>query len=100
LTTTFGAARRSSVATIDPSRRRRVRAAAGFAADGVVAAGTVLVRLAFVMALPPVAGVEQRLDGRVFAEAGRLRGGARRLLIYARCWRAAKHRFSGPPEIF
>jgi len=74
LTTTFGAAKRSSVATIGPSRRRRVRAAAGFAADGVVAAGMVLVRLAFVMALPPVAGVEQRLDDASLKEAGRLRG--------------------------
>jgi hypothetical protein len=51
------------------------------------------------MALPPVAGVEQRLDDASFKEAGRLRGSGR-LLIYARCRRAAKHRFSGWPEIF
>src|SRR5215468_4574242 len=60
LTTTFGAARRNSVETIGPSRRRRVRAAGGLVTDIAVAA---IEALPFVMALLPLQGLEQRLDG-------------------------------------
>src|SRR5262249_50205773 len=103
LTTTFGAASRSSVATIGPSRRRRVRAEAGFAgaAGGTARALEALafvmlafVMLAFVMALPPVHRVEQRLDDASLQKPGGCVG-ARRLVIYAQEGSAAKHHFSG-----
>src|SRR6516225_8687841 len=60
LTMRLGAARRSSVETIGPSRRRRVRAAGGFVS---VVAGWAIKALPFVMALLPLQGLEQRLDG-------------------------------------
>src|SRR5215813_10768302 len=104
LTTTFGAASRSSVATIGPSRRRRVRAAAGFAVTAAVTARALealafvmlafvmlaFVMLAFVMALPPVHRVEQRLDDASLQKPGGCVG-ARRLVIYAQEGCAAKH---------
>src|SRR5215469_6860496 len=62
LTIRLGAARRSSVETIGPSRRRRVRAAGGFVTDNAVV-GWAIETLPFVMALLPVQGLEQRLDG-------------------------------------
>src|SRR5215469_7225273 len=60
-TTTFGAARRNSVETIGPSRRRRVRAAGCLAADDVVV-GSTIEALPLLMALLPLQGLEQRLD--------------------------------------
>src|SRR6516164_5392952 len=105
LTTTFGAARRSSVETIGPSRRRRVRAAGGFAVAIVgetaaeIGAGWAIEALPFVMALLPLQGLEQRLDGSVFknrAAAWRARCSAN----YAFPVPGAKHHFSGYHEIF
>jgi hypothetical protein len=51
------------------------------------------------MALLPVRRVEQRLDDASLQKPGGCVG-ARRLVIYARQRRAAKHHFSGQPEIF
>src|SRR5215470_5391243 len=106
LTMTFGAARRSSVETIGPSRRRRVRAAGGFAvaivgetAAEITGAGWAIEALPFVMALLPLQGLEQRLDGSVFknrAAAWRARCSAN----YAFPVPGAKHHFSGYHEIF
>src|SRR6516162_11430549 len=62
LTMRLGAARRSSVETIGPSRRRRVRAAGGFEAD-ITVTDWAIEALPFVMALLPLQGLEQRLDG-------------------------------------
>src|SRR5215469_5111901 len=59
-TTTFGAARRNSVETIGPSRRRRVRAP-GLVTD-IAVADWAIEALPFVMALLPLQGLEQRLD--------------------------------------
>src|SRR6516162_6898909 len=61
LTMRLGAARRSSVETIGPSRRRRVRAAGGFTVE-IAGAGWAIEALPFVMALLPLLGLEQHLD--------------------------------------
>src|SRR5690349_20111863 len=77
LTTTFGAARRSSVATIGPSRRRRVRAAAGLLNAGVADPGTadaLALVMALVMALLPLRGGAALGRNASLGEAGRLQG--------------------------
>src|SRR5215471_7787183 len=82
LTTTFGAARRSSVETIGPSRRRRVRAAGGFAvaivgeiAAEIAGVGWAIEALPFVMALLPLCGTGAALGRERLEDTGRLREG-------------------------
>src|SRR5262249_2592407 len=79
LTMTFGAARRSSVETIGPSRRRRVGAAGGLAvaivgetAAEIAGVGWAIEALPFVMALLPLCGTgaalgRERLKNRAAA---------------------------------
>src|SRR5258708_31193251 len=62
-TTTLGAARRSSVETMGPSRRRRVREAPGVGA-GLAGPAWAIEALPLLIGTPaPVEGLEQRLDG-------------------------------------
>jgi hypothetical protein len=76
----------------------RVRAALAFDLAVDLAVDLPFV-MAFVMALPPLHRVEQRLDDASLREPGGCMG-ARRVIIYPRYRRAAKHGFSGRPEIF
>src|SRR5258708_40316031 len=71
-TTTLGAARRSSVETMGPSRRRRVREAPGAGAE-IAGMAWAIEPLALFMATPaPMEGLEQRLD-KASWKTGRLR---------------------------
>src|ERR1700704_1372616 len=70
-TTTLGAARRSSVETIGPSRRRRVRATPGAGAEIAGVAWVIEPLPSFIATPAPMREPEQRLDGASW-KTGRL----------------------------